>query len=182
MRRERRSWHGTQDAPPPRVNVWTPLPVGPDSSRCGTGSDSGGVRASGLESVGGPCAKQSRAHGGGCRGSAGARNGRFQSLRQPPSDSDEAGCKPSCAAMACPSFRMRRPMGHARSVAALIGVATSMSRLTRATRSVSGGPPIMRGRSARGRQFQPAVPICAKVSLRVRCARTDLAHGEPVIT
>jgi hypothetical protein len=37
------------------------------------------------------CAKQSRAYGSGCGGSAGTSHGRFQSIREPPSQSDEAG-------------------------------------------------------------------------------------------
>src|ERR1017187_3861133 len=44
-----------------------------------------------LESAGGPCAQQSRAHGGGGGGSAGAGQARLQDLCQPPSESHEAG-------------------------------------------------------------------------------------------
>ena len=49
------------------------------------------VWASWLGSAGGPRAKQSRAYGGGCGSSAGARHERLQSIRQPPFESDEAG-------------------------------------------------------------------------------------------
>ena len=55
------------------------------------GGDSGGLCASWLESAGGPSAKQSRAYGGGGGGSAGANHERLQSLRQPTSESSQAG-------------------------------------------------------------------------------------------